>query len=525
MTHNIFRILVVVYMLFYGANEFFLPSLYSQETTKSTTEQTIIANPLDKYKTTLLYGIDASVLQSIKEITKLGIENFESQVLERMKETKNTDIIVAGFDYFSATEYQDALEYSLEIIKNYQKHSNKSIQYATFYINNNPQLLQENDIETLNTQVLQIIDTNIPPIALASTEMIPHYYSEDNIPYIPQDDDIVSEIYNNEMTNPTNENTNPQNITIDPQTLFSSKLKERYDTTNIPILKDQILLTLGQIQAINQIDFIIEIAENTQESPSLRGRAIESLANFENISPILEEKIYNVLETTRGHEIPAIRVSTFQALAVSLQHKDNTDYYKWLQGGLKDNEITVRTQALRSLYTVFKEGKGVSIQDTLFDAIKYIIENDPEKSVQKMAVQTISVLVNNKGNEYILERARQITHLNYIDKALIDTIFNNLADNGGIDAMVLLVKDNIDNKRSSIIEYIATAMTGTTSSNIFDLVEILIEYPSASVTLACLTTIGNNKISSFRERIDNLTNDITQPINIRNTAKKVLSTL
>lgn len=501
-----------------------------------------------EYSDTLEYGIDSSVIETIKTLEDLHIQGFEKQVLQRMEESKNEELITEGIAYMRALSYEDKamIDFSLSLIEAYDDQSRKAVQFATFYIGEHSDLLTENDIDFLQTIILDIIDTDIPSIALAVLELLPSIYSESDIAYISQDPDMTKDSAENQKNEtsapdiPKNEDSmgegeeSSSKTDMDTQisssekmkqslssNLYSTQLKTKYDEINTPIIQNQIISVLGEIKAYNQIDFILEIAEDDNVSNSNKGVAIKALTNFDAVSSDIYEKIDALLKVERHNKVPEIRVSIIEALETIAINTKNETYVLWIKEGLRDQEQNVRKQSLDSLSNIYEQDSSIASQDIVFSAVKYMVTNDPESSVKKAAMRTISLL--DGGVAYLISQIDAVRYSSPDTKGLIDIGVGDIAEKGGVKAIEALAKRSIEKKNDSLLEYIAGAMAKQSKDNFTVLVGILLRYTNNSVLLSCLTTIGRNNISAYNTQLVALSTDITQSSGIRNKAKEVLS--
>ena len=475
-----------------------------------------------EYRQTLLYGVDSSVIDIIKRIDNLQLKDFEDDIFVRIQETNNSELIVAGISYFRTAEYKKALDFTLNMLENYEDYSARAVQYAAFYIQDNVDILSKAHIEKLKEDILAIIDSDNPSISLAVLELLPHFYSEKDIIY-------QSNIEDEEDSLDTSDDEKKDDI---QNTLYSVLLKQRYEESNVATIKDQIVVTLGHIEAASELEFLISLAESTTIESSRRSSALESVAGFSAIPIELQIKRKDVYDSMRAFEAPKMRSAVLKALAITLEHTYDKDYVLWLKNGLRDNNITVRKDALTAFFTIFEEGytlEGVDSDRILLEGIQYMSKHDPEDDIKKQAVKVLGVYPNGKGIEYILEEVKKIEYATKLNKALIDSSIKKFGSQGGYSALVALIKKN-DNikKNTSLIEYIAESLHRAKledSSGITEIVDLLISHPESSVVLACLTTIGAYKLTKYTKNLVILSQDITKSAEVRNKAEQVITLL
>lgn len=474
--------------------------VYAQDTSTS-------QDSVKEFQATLEYGIDTSVIQVLKTLTQLEIASLKDMVLKRMQETQNTELIVEGFSYFRAIKDASAVEFALNTIENYVTLPRQSIQYATFYLKDNIASLTEAEKEDFKIILLDIVDTDNPAIVLSALELLPSLYTETDIEYT-QDSAILDSLY-------------------------STQLQKRYQSTNVDTIKDQLIITMGEIQSYNQVEFLIEIAGSESTSQALRSSALESLAYFSSLSEELIEKRNAIYEQNRASEIPNIRMATLEALGIAINNSTQSiheDYIIWLKNGLRDPDMSVRKVALESFYTFFKEetqNNVSSLSDSsLLSALEYMSKNDPEHEIQLLAMKVLGVYPDAQGVEFLLEDIKTITHLGTRSKNLINITIGELLENKRAEeAIIFLIKSNRDTRNSSIIQHIAEQLSISSTSQIEPLIDLLITHSDSAVLLACISAIGKHKLTKYLDTLSRIHSNITLSTEVRNKANQIINFL
>lgn len=512
-----------------------LPSLallYAQETKLQDDD------PNERYAATLQYGIDSSVVDVIKTLRELTIAGYEETVLNRIENTKSEELAVEGIAYLRDVEYKDkkVIEFCLGLISDYEILQRRVVQHAIFYIGDNTDLLSDEDKSYLNNLTLDIVETEIASIALAILELLPKYYSEKDIPYLERDEEDENENkdkknYKKEMfieeeldtivdINGTSDSSDSGDFELTYDSLLSTQIKNIYEEISTTIIKNQILLGFGEILAYNQVDFLIEVSENQQEAHTLKTQAIAALAYFEDISDEAKEKLDILFETEKDNKVPEVRSSILNALEIIALRTDEEKYINWIREKMRDNEMVVRKQALKSLRNLYDNGKGISTQSETLQAIKYMVSYDPESAIKTEAVKTLATLEG--GELYLVDEIKKIEYISHRTKALIDIGVSDIADQGGIEAIEEVLIASIEKRNNSLIEYIAGAMSKKENKNFERLVRLLLPYRNSTVLMACLTTIGKNNFTSFDAELEAMSKDIGQSSNVRNRAREIL---
>jgi|GEM_PF-4231604 len=90
-----------------------------------------------EWKLTLRYGIDSTVVSLIEKLQAYNDETLTLDILERMKQSHNTQVLTNSFDYFISIENDHALERAKEIIEQFQMYEiellRKVLQYLRLF--------------------------------------------------------------------------------------------------------------------------------------------------------------------------------------------------------------------------------------------------------------------------------------------------------------------------------------------------------------------------------------------------------
>ncbi len=506
---------------------------------------------IERIKNTLEYGIDQSVINELKQLIKLGYDSLASEVLSRISKSKNPTLIAEGFTYLREVQYQenDAIDKALSIIKNHENHQSKSIQYASFYLKDVINILDINQKQDILELALVVIKKGQPAISLAMLELISKFYDEQKEPY-----DIYTPAENAQNTIQENLPREPSNLTqqkmnntkknvqleIPTATLYSDRIVEIFSETSVEIIKNDILVFLGSAQAYKQAPVLVDVVKNTNNSQSLRTSAIKALGELKEPSQEIISSRFELFEQIRGEKNATLREAVFMALlprvSKSIQNIETTEnnIFFWIKDGLRDNDEVVRKASLfaiekNMLESVFDQSESKQ----LFMAVKYISDNDPSNNVKLYAVDILPLFSN--GNQYLLEKAQNITTLNAINKKYIDVLIKKIYNEGGNESLNALIasqaaaeETRVNNSFSSsraILKYISGIIAYEKDINMSKEVGLLLTNPDVEIKKNLLTAISRHKMVQYTEYVQLISEDVTVPSELRAYARKVRALL
>ena len=182
---------------------------------------------------------------------------------------------------------------------------------------------------------------------------------------------------------------------------YLAKYLER-DDLEVPV-RQALMRTLGQMNAVETWDQVVEIARNEDENDFVRQYAAEALGNMKKTESI------PILISLYENGNPNMREYCIKGL---LNFPDSEKAQNMILQGIRDEHVKVRLQSIKAA----REMK-------MNDSIPYLIyraKNDNENAVKKECYPAIAELNTKEGNEFLVER---IT-----DKKVPDSAKNMAAD-------------------------------------------------------------------------------------------------
>lgn len=208
---------------------------------------------------------------------------------------------------------------------------------------------------------------------------------------------------------------------------YLAKYLER-DDLDVPV-RQALMRTLGQMNAVETWDQVVEIAQNEDENDFVRQYAAEALGNMK------KEESIPVLISLYENGNPNMREYCIKGL---LNFPESEKARNMILQGIRDEHVKVRLQSIKAC----REMK-------LKDAVPYLIyraKNDNENSVKKEVYPVLAELNTKEGNEFLIER---ITDTKVPDSAknMAAEALLKFSKNIGISEINELAKNIVDDDR------------------------------------------------------------------------------
>lgn len=217
------------------------------------------------------------------------------------------------------------------------------------------------------------------------------------------------------------------------EALYLAKFLEHDDLeTN---QRQALMRTLGQMNAVETFDSVMQIAQDEDENSFVRMYAAEAIGNMkkEEAIPVL----INLYETGD----PNMREYCIKGLQ---NFPDSKKAKNAIMQAIRDDHVKVRIQAVKAV----KEMNMTSAIDFLI----YRAKNDSENAVKKECYPTIAALNTDKGNEFLV---KQITDKKVPDSAksmAAEALLKN-GNNAGAKEIAELAKSVADDSKRKTLRY------------------------------------------------------------------------
>ncbi|UTC66937.1 MULTISPECIES: HEAT repeat domain-containing protein [unclassified Treponema] len=334
-----------------AAQEAAQPPSENTETTQEKTEDKTNdktkkkeVSEFEEKRDTILYGTGDDILELIKRLKSDEDDRFDTDLQKIFAETKIPAIREALFAYFAEKKNDCLKADALMVLENKEEFPQETVRTAISYIR---ELEIYEGIDFLR-QILKDEEDEYRDLCIAAIGKIGK--AEDAV--------FLSE-------------------------LFDSEASE--DEKKSLIIKQNIMFALEELHTPEIRDFLIRVAEDSDENAIIRGAAVSALGKIgdEGAIPVLSE----IFED----KDPILRTAAIKGIA---GFKDAKAKNIMIQA-FKDSYYKVRLQAIQSA----KEEKAE-------DAVPFILyraKKDPENSVRLAAIEALSHFNNAEANEWLID--------------------------------------------------------------------------------------------------------------------------
>lgn len=217
------------------------------------------------------------------------------------------------------------------------------------------------------------------------------------------------------------------------EALYLVKYLERDDLETPQ--RQALMRTLGQMNAIETFDRLLEIVQDEDENSFVRMYAAEAVGNMK------KEEAVPVLINLYENSDPNMREYCLKGL---LNFPDSKKARNTIIQAIRDDHVKVRLQAIKAV----KEMKMTDATDFLI----YRAKNDTENAVKKECYPVIAGMNTKKGNDFLVE---QITGKKVPDSTKLmaaEALLKN-DNNIGMNEIAELAKSVIDDDKRKPLRY------------------------------------------------------------------------
>lgn len=298
----------------------------------------------EEKRDTILYGIGDDILELIKRLKADEDDRFDAELQKVFAETKIPAIREALFAYFAEKKNDCLKADALMLLENKDDAPQETVRSAISYIR---ELEIYEGIDFLR-QILKDEQDEYRDLCISAIGKIGK--AEDAV--------FLTELFDSESSD---------------------------DEKKSLIIKQNIMFALEELHTPEISDFLIKVAEDSDENSIIRGSAASALGKIgnENAVPILSELFED--------KDPVLRTAAIKGIASFKDEKAKSI----LTQAFKDSYYKVRLQAVQSA----KEEKAE-------DAVPFILyraKKDPENVVKLAAIEALSHFNNAEANEWLID--------------------------------------------------------------------------------------------------------------------------
>ncbi|UTC76885.1 HEAT repeat domain-containing protein [Treponema sp. OMZ 799] len=298
----------------------------------------------EEKRDTILYGIGDDILELIKRLKADEDDRFDADLQKIFAETKIPAIRDALFAYFAEKKNDCLKADALMVLENKDDNPQETVRSAISYIR---ELAIYEGIDSLR-KILKDEESEYRDLCISAIGKIGK----------PEDAVFLTELFDSEASD---------------------------DEKKSLIIKQNIMFALEELHTPEIRDFLIRVAEDTDENAIIRGTAVSALGK------IGDERAIPILSEIFEDKDPILRTAAIKGIA---GFKDAKAKNIMIQA-FKDSYYKVRLQAIQSA----KEEKAE-------DAVPFILyraKKDPENTVRLAAIEALSHFNNAEANEWLVD--------------------------------------------------------------------------------------------------------------------------
>ncbi|AFG37588.1 HEAT repeat domain-containing protein [Spirochaeta africana] len=404
----------------------------------------------EEWRDTLMYGIDANVIELLSTLRERRETGLNEELKERFQFSSSGDLRVKVLDFFR--EFEDpSLEHdALDILLYFYDYSNSLIRASIQYLGAIE--LQERE---------------------EAAELMYELIQEDNVAY--------SGFAVRALANFGTES--------DAEFLLDVLENQPMLTDN---LRESILLALGDMRQPVAVDTLIEILEDDTNPAVHRQFAADSLGK------IGDPRALPALRNALSSDENLLRAYAVSALS-QFPDEDNT---RMLQRALRDSYARTREVAL--------DGVAAARFTDALPAVRYMARSDPQASIRRKALRTLAELGTDDSWEFIHEHVVRSTTPQDMRILMIQLLIEHNAV-GSREVLMEIMRDEWEKDNSRILDALARAMSTTDDPALEDFYLRMLDHPNFVIQMYGVRGISRNSLRRHRERIEQYTGDGYHP--------------
>lgn len=299
--------------------------------------QEVNQKELEKRRLTLLYGLESDIVSLIGDLITEKDTSFSNDLLNVFEQTKNSSVKQKIFSYFTILKDARLTEFALSVLKDPYEEDKQTVTAVFKYVS-----------------ALEIKESSPYILELLVNE------SEDYF------DLALSAV---------------GNVGGAEEALFLADYLKNGELSTIR--KQTLMKSLGQLQAIETWDTLVEIAKDEEENTFVRMYASEAIGNM------------------KKKESVDVLVDLFNENDVNLR----TYVVKGLSNFTDEKAIAVILDAFKdNYYKVRLEAAAAAKKNIIIEAVPYLLyrsENDPENTVKYACYDALGAIQNDEAKNFL----------------------------------------------------------------------------------------------------------------------------
>ncbi len=397
----------------------------------------------DRVRQTLLYGIDAQVIDAIGTIRQAQDATFTPELAQILADQRSPDVQKAVLDLFRDTKVKDGEASARAILAAWQDTSGTLVVSAVQYV-------AAIAADGLPALLGPLVDSTDNAVALASIAALGTGGGADSA------------------------------------ALLLKKLK----SPDYPDgRKTDIILALGALKDPAPVDDLLAIAKNQDEDKVRRMYAADSLGK------IGDAKALPVLRGMFQEKDALIRLYAASAIA----HFSLDEAFPLLIQGLRDENVKVREQSAKALSRTLSPSQTA----TAVPILSYKAENDPEASVKIASIQALGAIGGDAAiNLLVAIYSGGNNPADSRDAAL--TILTTQALARSLDAVRSVVAAEWSSYDTRVMESTARILSTMKNASLREFYVKFLDSPNPIVRSYAVRGIAANGMSDLKDRVKKL---------------------
>jgi HEAT repeat protein len=283
----------------------------------------------------------------------------------------------------------------------------------------------------------------------------------------------------------------------------SAKLAEMLDSAVSENTKLYLISALGELNAVQSVSTIVDLAKDTSEPTAVRMAAAEALGGIE--SPESVESLISIYEDNDAN----VRVSVIKALSKKTDEKSKSV----IISAVKDSFYKVRLAALQAI-----------IDQNITDAssvVLYRAKNDAENVVKHKSYETLSAIHSAEGIWYLMNVIED-NKKSETDRAKAAAVLLKYNFDSSIEPVKAVARATLDDKRLIKLRYaIGKELAKYTSPAIEDICAAYLINDDVATKGTALDMFEKNNFESLKPLVEVMSVDDKEGTN-KKKAKNVL---
>lgn len=277
------------------------------------------------------------------------------------------------------------------------------------------------------------------------------------------------------------------------------------DDLETPV-RQALMRTLGQMNAEETWEQIVEIAQDEDENGFVRQYAAEAIGNMK------KDESIPILINLYENSDPNMREYCIKGL---MNYPDSENACNTILQGIRDDHVKVRLQSIKAC-------REMKLKDAV-DFLIYRAKNDNEASVKKETYPAIAELNTKQGNEFLIERITDKKSADSAKTMAVEALLKYNEQDTGVEEIADLAKEVVqDDRRKPIRKSLGRILAKYPKKEFAEVCSLYIASKDAET---CGFGIDMYKSGRYKEAVDALTelaNSKTGNTANRNRAKKLL---